>query len=290
MNTGCFPGDAPGFPITISESGSYRLTSPLVVTTVPDIDGIAVAADGATIDLNGFEIVGRTSCLGSGSAISCSLSGTGSGIDANGRSGITVKDGTLRNHPNRGVIAGPRAEIRGVFTVGNAAAGISVGANSRVTGSVAHRNAGTRGIYALAGSLIDGSIASENRVNGIVTGTGSTVVASTGSLNGSDGIRVGAGSVVRESAASFNENDGLFIGVGSLAIENSVYSNGADGIVANGDASVQRNTVRESVAVGLSLAIDSAYRGNTLSDNTGGNITGGVDLGANACDGNAICP
>ena len=55
------PGDAPGFPITITRPGSYRLTSNL---TVPDADttAIEIAADHVTLDLNGFAILGPTDC------------------------------------------------------------------------------------------------------------------------------------------------------------------------------------------------------------------------------------
>jgi hypothetical protein len=32
VSVGCFPGDLAGFPVTISSTGSYRLTSSLDVT------------------------------------------------------------------------------------------------------------------------------------------------------------------------------------------------------------------------------------------------------------------
>ncbi len=47
-------GDAAGYPITINTPGSYRLSGKL---TVPSgSDGIVIAADGVTIDLNGFTL------------------------------------------------------------------------------------------------------------------------------------------------------------------------------------------------------------------------------------------
>ena len=60
------PGDAPGFPVTISRSGSYRLSGDL---TVPDaattaVDVTNTAAD-VSIDLNGFSISGPVVCVGS---------------------------------------------------------------------------------------------------------------------------------------------------------------------------------------------------------------------------------
>ena len=58
VNTGNFtPGDAPGFPLTISVRGAYKLTGNL---TVPNADttAIQITADNVTLDLNGFGIYG----------------------------------------------------------------------------------------------------------------------------------------------------------------------------------------------------------------------------------------
>src|SRR5947208_13936545 len=66
------PGDTPGFPVTISVSGSYRLSGNL---TVPDANttAIQITADDVTIDLNGFAIAGPTVC--GGSPTTCSTTG-----------------------------------------------------------------------------------------------------------------------------------------------------------------------------------------------------------------------
>src|ERR1700689_5095189 len=57
------PGDAPGFPITISQSGSYKLSSDLIV---PDANttAIEITAKWVTIDMNGFSIIGPVACSG----------------------------------------------------------------------------------------------------------------------------------------------------------------------------------------------------------------------------------
>lgn len=54
------PGDAPGFPVTITAPGRYRLTSDLVVPA--GTDGIVIRADNVVIDLNGFAIRGPARC------------------------------------------------------------------------------------------------------------------------------------------------------------------------------------------------------------------------------------
>ena len=42
--------------------------------------------------------------------------------------------------------------------------------------------------------------------------------------------------------------------------------------------------------LGLSLGSGSAYRENTIAENTLGTVTGGLDRGANVCNGTLSCP
>jgi hypothetical protein len=49
------PGDAPGFPVTISQPGSYRLSTNLLVPS--GLNGISITSSKVTIDLNGFSIM-----------------------------------------------------------------------------------------------------------------------------------------------------------------------------------------------------------------------------------------
>src|SRR4030088_445528 len=72
------PGDAPGFPVTISLPGSYRLSGNL---TVPDANttAIDVTTDNVTIDLNGFSIIGPTVCSGE-PVTACNPFGGGIGV------------------------------------------------------------------------------------------------------------------------------------------------------------------------------------------------------------------
>src|SRR6266446_3470936 len=86
---GVTPGDTPGFPVTISLAGSYRLSGNL---TVPNANttAILITADNVTIDLNGFSIIGPTVCSGSPPVTSCSPTGTGHGVDGGTHDYITV--------------------------------------------------------------------------------------------------------------------------------------------------------------------------------------------------------
>jgi hypothetical protein len=74
---GCFAGDSSGYPVTITEPGSFRLTGNLTTSNV-DTTLISISADNVTIDLNGFSLIGPVTCSGSPNV--CSGSGSGDGI------------------------------------------------------------------------------------------------------------------------------------------------------------------------------------------------------------------
>lgn len=81
------PGDAPGFPVTLTRTGSYKLIGNLDIP--PGLNGIEANAVEATIDLNGFRIDGK----GRATAGDC--------IVGNQRN-LTVRNGTVMRC-NRGI-------------------------------------------------------------------------------------------------------------------------------------------------------------------------------------------
>ena len=106
--TGCFPGDAPGFPVQIAAPGSYALTGDLTVPAATN--GIEIAADEVTLDLRGFRLQGPYGC-----GIVC-LPGagtTGFGVTAVGSGGdySRVRNGIVRGFPLAGVALGDHARV-----------------------------------------------------------------------------------------------------------------------------------------------------------------------------------
>jgi len=288
VNTGCFPGDAAGFPVTIdgSAGSSYRLAGNLTVTD-PFTGGIEILANGVTLDLNGFAVVGPSVCSGLGSSVSCSPGSTGFGVK--GLAGrITVRNGRARGF-QFGVRLGDRAQVHDVIAESNTGTGIEVNTRSLVSESIAYQNAGI-GIWMNSGSTAQGGIASSNGSVGLSASTGSSVLRCAAFDNGGDGINAGSGSVVRDNTAYLNEQDGVDVLFGALVSDNASYSNGGDGIEASGASAVQRNTVRSNGQYGLDLDADTAYRENVVVSNTLGSVDGGLDLGDNSCNGTTSCP
>lgn len=81
---------AGGFPYKITQSGSYKVSGNLVVST--PVDAIDISANNVTLDLNGFTIsnVYADACDG---LLPCTF--TGVGINSSNNVGITVRNGLV---------------------------------------------------------------------------------------------------------------------------------------------------------------------------------------------------
>jgi hypothetical protein len=80
MAGGVTPGDAPGFPVSITRPGSYRLTSNLRLLSGPAIE---ILADNVSLNLNGFAIVGSN------------IYPSGAGITGDGRKHVRIHNGSV---------------------------------------------------------------------------------------------------------------------------------------------------------------------------------------------------
>lgn len=202
------PGDAPGFPITITRSGSYKLSSNLIV---PDANttAIEIAASHVTIDLNGFAILGPTDC--SGGLNPCAGAGSGVGITNTGlQFNIAVRNGTVQ---------------------GMGGGGIHLSGDSHV---VAHMNVrsnggGAAGIRISPGSDLGPSVVEHCTVQ----------------RNGGLGISVFAGSV-RHNVVNTNLSSGISVSVGS--VEFNVVTRNLAGLNLGNGAGAQGNVMRDNTS------------------------------------------
>ncbi len=102
---------------------------------------------------------------------------------------------------------------------------------------------------------------------------------------------VSSGSTVSGNTVYQNGGRGIFASNGSTVSVNTSYANGGDGIQASFGSTVQGNTVRFNDGYGLRLLFpDAAYRENVITFNTTGTVIGGVNMGANSCNGTTTCP
>jgi hypothetical protein len=111
---GITAGDAPGFPVTISQPGSYRLMGNLTVAD-PTVTAIRITHPDVTLDLNGFTVKGPNLCTGYAGTLTCSVDGMagtrGHGIDvaidgALFGAHVQVGNGTVAGFAGNGIVGG----------------------------------------------------------------------------------------------------------------------------------------------------------------------------------------
>jgi len=272
---GVTASDTAGFPVTIDVSGSYRLTGNL---TVPDANTTAISVTTAAavdIDLNGFAILGPTTCTAP-PTVTCSPIGSGRGIERFGTD-------TSRLRVTHGV-------VRGMGQVGILADGALVVEDLEVMFN-------QQGIGGGDGSQVTGCEASRNRFSGIIVGNNSTVHNCVARYNGSLAIIAGDGAVVEHNQAISNVGIGIDVGAGSVVTGNTSLSNTTIGIVAGAGSTVVENTARNNTQYGLDLGggtVDYGYARNVLTGNNGGDANpqslGGIEIGTNICGTDTVCP
>jgi hypothetical protein len=295
--TGCFPGDAPSPPVTITQPGSYVLTSNIYVPDPNDPAVIQIAASHVTLDLNGFMISGPSVC--SGSPLSCTPTGTLKGITTDtARTGVVILNGFVRGMPNEGVdlVLGNESRVEQVQAISNAVNGIAVGESSLVRGCLARLN-GSVGILTGSESTVRESHASQNGQDGIslTSGLASGNVAV---RNGSTGIGCGSECRVTGSQAIYNQRPGIYALAGGIQVSaNHVFGNSIGISVC--EATVRENHVRNNTGLGLEVRCSTVadYAGNRFYENNGGNanaqVGGGgtwMETGTNFCGTDTICP
>ena len=288
IETGCFPGDAVGLPVTITEPGSYILTSN--ITIPPPFRGagetdkdegrgggsvcstsvscvIDILADNVTVDLNGFALDGSISF--------------GQAIAGSSAEGVEVRNGTIANFFFSAVFLGDRARVDGlrVPNVGLAGAGdpIIVGDQSVVTNNIITdgEQGGSAILVQGGGCLVSGNVVSDTLSAGIsVSGSGCTV--SNNTIRNADwfpaGIRVAGAGTIKG---------------------NTIDSTAGKGIVAGDGSTVTQNSVSGADDVGLDLGALAGYGNNVITGNNGGveiQVTGGQQIATNLCGSDTVCP
>ena len=203
------PGDAPGFPVTISVGGSYRLGSNLVVTTA--VNGIEVRANEVSLDMGGFTLAG---------------SGIGrNGITSFNRT-LTVQDGTVRGFTLDGVrTIATTLRVERMRVLSNGRNGVAED-YPNLTGTP------------IANTTVSFSTITGNVINGIICTTGCRVDNSTINGNGQNGVEVTKqGGVLLGNSIVSNGAFGVFAAIilPGLILELEI-SAGNNAVIRNGAA------------------------------------------------------
>jgi hypothetical protein len=217
---GVTSGDSPGFPVTLSTPGSYKLTGNLTVTD-GNTTGIQILADFVTLDLDGFSIIGPITCTAS--PVVCTPSGTGIGVQTAGNQGtgprgVRVLNGAISGMGLAGVqMTGVGSKVERVSAYNNAGAGI---VSETVVESEAKRN----GTYGILATTVRDSRSSENAADGIVLNSGGGIATgNTASFNGGSGISASFATITGNSMF-LNRSFGVSALCPSVIVANTVVS------------------------------------------------------------------
>jgi hypothetical protein len=290
---GITPGDSPGFPVTISASGSYRLTGNLTIASA--IYAIYITADDVTIDLDGFTISGPVTCSGSGSSIVCSPSSAPYGIYVNDPAArVVVRNGKVRGFSS-GVIVRSHSRVEHLIVASNGAEGVVAGPYS-VIDAVQSIGNGSNGINLDRNVEVTGSTAIENRQFGVLCGDGCVIRDNVSKLNGANGINVGNYGVVTGNVVENNDGTGINTGLSTMISFNSSNLNGASGgfqIATSGSCLVTNNSMRNRSTSGYALKFfnvsNDGYSNNVIfAVGSVGSVQNGTNLGHNLCT--PACP
>jgi hypothetical protein len=291
------------FPIKISKSGSYRLIEDL---QVKGGDGIAVLVDHVSIDLNGFSIVGSNVAGAPGE----------NGINATGRSFVSISHGSIANMSGTGILLGDEGVVREIRADGNGSQGIFCKSDCAISDSTASLN-GAQGIFVGSNSVVTNSITNGNKGLGISVGPNSTVTGDTANANSAGGIMGGnidipchcriAGNTandnlsfgilagdfanIAQNVADGNATFGICGGRSSSFTGNTAGDNTAEGIIIHAGSVVVGNNVVDNGTTGLNFVTDngtSGYGQNTMLNNHAADVSGGASIGqgdSNLCSG-----
>jgi hypothetical protein len=213
-----------GFPYTITQPGSYRLTG---VLTVPDANttGIRIQAEGVTLDLGGFGVLGPITCTGDGTTrfqnTACSGSGSGVGVFVDSGATAVIRNGFVRGMggPGIGAYGDFPTVVERVVSEENASHGFDLYLG-RLVDSVARFNGGNGVHFCDCGgggrNQIERNLIERNRGFGIRGGTGS-IRDNYILYNGSHGISVAAagGNGANVVGNTIESNDGNAINASS---------------------------------------------------------------------------
>ena len=231
------PGDTPGFPVTLSLAGSYKLTSNLVVPA--NAKGIQISADGVTLDLNGFSITGPVTCNHSMSPpCTAAADATGHGIEIQGQRAV-IHDGSVRGFAGSGIWTNMPGGtvVHDVLLAHNSGHGIHI--------------ASIGGSFSAAGTKITRVVAVQNGGSGVAVAGGATATFiiddSTASANGLTGFSLGGGhGVVTNCVAEENSHYGLVGDLFTLLRGSRLLNNAFgefSGVLKSGGGNLAGNTL-----------------------------------------------
>ena len=236
----------------ITQAGSYFLTAN-ISSSQAGKNGILIAADNVTLDLNGFSVISNSTS-------------TFSGVSANSRNNIRIRNGLISGWGGRGIemLSSSIVTIEDIVALNNTSVGIQVGTSCR----------------------IERCRASGNGADGII-GTSRAQIFQCASFNNSNGITTGSEALIRDCQASGNSHNGISCDVVSKISDCNCTSNVINGIQTADHAQITGCHLNNNQGIGILASNFSLIRDNNVDFASNGNgiqVTGRY----NRIDNNAV--
>lgn len=219
------PADCGGFPISITQSGSYALAEDIAIPNGCAKDGIDIDVDNVTLDMRGFALQGAT--------------GAQTGIATGTFAALTLTDGTVTGWPGGGVDfaahGGMLSRLLVMFNGPTAEGGqVKLGFNTRLSDCVVNSSSGTALGIVVTGSynVVENCTISSNNAQGLkVVGANNRI--SRNHLTGNDTSPggcadlwvTGTGNVIEENTAVYGGGDGCLYYIDNEADGTVMYGN-----------------------------------------------------------------
>lgn len=289
-------------PITISNSGSYYLTTNL--TGVAGQFGIIIQASNVTLDLNGFSLIGVSNAF---SAVHVqfsvhdlhirngSVDGWPNAINGGGASNSRFENLRLYNNiggfalgvglncvvrdcvllfNGAGIGTGQGCSISGCTANGQTGFGISAGEGAVISDCIVYNN--NVGINAAKGSTIKNCTARQNSGTGIDAASGCTISGCTATTNGGSGIRVTDGATISGCTANGNLH-GISASSNCLISSCTASLNSSNGISADITCRIKDCVASANAGSGIRASSGCLITGNSVSANAAGlSNSGGI--------------
>ena len=275
------------FPIIIDRSGSYVLTSNIILRSMPGDTVINIDADNVTLDFNGHSLIGEPR--------------GGHGIVVHG-SNVQIRNGSVQRFTHAIAVMNQDSEPKGVqiinMRVVNNATGVRFfhAIDGQVRNCTVAYNTNV-GIYVeRGGGIITGSSVYGNEYGGILTGSvngfGSVIIKDNNVYNngGWFGIEAHSSTITGNNVYN-NKKDGIIAHGSSMVSGNNVYNNQQNGIkidsgILKGNTVIGNNQSDSMAAGGIWVGSSTLVQGNSLQGNLQNNII--VTGGKNALENNLV--
>ena len=141
--SGCWAGDGPGLPVTISKGGGYVLTSDLTSTSYKGTY-IQIDASHVQLDFSGFTV---GFCLAGGDC-SDTPSGSGPAVSTNDSAlNVTIRNGTVAGTASHGILIRDYSRVENMTVINSESIGIYAMGRGNIVQNCIVRGAGLHGVY-----------------------------------------------------------------------------------------------------------------------------------------------